>query len=147
VRYLRAARDARLRRAVVWSSTHTAEILRAAGLEDLLEVRVDGLVAQQEALRGKPAPDTYLAARRLGVEPAAAAVFEDALAGVAAGHRRDTCILWCNSHRGQPRGPASGNRTAPSGCLPADWRDRARSTLPPVVICSITYRAKAEVDS
>ncbi len=86
VRYLHAARDAGLRRAIVSSSTHTAEILRAAGLEDLLEVRVDGLVARQEALRGKPAPDTYLAAaRRLGVEPAAAAVFEDALAGVAAG--------------------------------------------------------------
>jgi beta-phosphoglucomutase-like phosphatase (HAD superfamily) len=47
---------------------------------------VDGEVAQRENLRGKPAPDTFLAgARLLGVEPAAAAVFEDALAGVAAG--------------------------------------------------------------
>jgi beta-phosphoglucomutase family hydrolase len=86
VRYLHAAREAGLRRAVVSSSTHGAEILRAAGIEDLLEVRVDGLVAGREALRGKPAPDTYLAAAHLlGVEPAAAAVFEDALAGVAAG--------------------------------------------------------------
>jgi beta-phosphoglucomutase family hydrolase len=86
VRYLRAARDAGLRRAVVSASKHCAEILRAAGIDDLLEVRVDGIVAQQEKLRGKPAPDTFLAAaRRLDVEPAAAAVFEDALAGVAAG--------------------------------------------------------------
>jgi beta-phosphoglucomutase family hydrolase len=86
VRYLRAARDAGLRRAVVSSSRHCAEILRAAGIDDLIEERVDGVVAQREGLRGKPAPDTFLAAaRRLGVEPEAAAVFEDALAGVAAG--------------------------------------------------------------
>jgi beta-phosphoglucomutase-like phosphatase (HAD superfamily) len=44
-------------------------------------------VAEREHLRGKPAPDTFLAgARALGVEPGQAAVFEDALAGVAAGH-------------------------------------------------------------
>ena len=86
VRYLRAVRDAGLRRAVVSSSSHCAEIVRAAGIEDLLEVRVDGIVAHREGLHGKPAPDTFLAAaRQLGVEPAAAAVFEDALAGVAAG--------------------------------------------------------------
>jgi beta-phosphoglucomutase family hydrolase len=86
VRYLRAARDAGLRRAVVSSSRHCAEILAAAGIEDLIEERVDGVVAAAEKLPGKPAPDTYLAAaRRLGVAPAAAAVFEDALAGVAAG--------------------------------------------------------------
>ena len=50
-------------------------------------MRVDGVVApQRNGLRGKPAPDTFLAARAaLGVAPAEAAVFEDALAGVAAG--------------------------------------------------------------
>jgi beta-phosphoglucomutase family hydrolase len=86
VRYLRAARDAGLRRAVVSSSKHCAEILAAAGIADLIEERVDGIVAQREGLRGKPAPDTYLyAARLLGVDAGAAAVFEDALAGVAAG--------------------------------------------------------------
>jgi beta-phosphoglucomutase family hydrolase len=86
VRYLQAARDAGLRRAVVSSSKHCAEILRAAGIDDLIEERVDGIVAEREGLRGKPAPDTYLyAARLLKVEPGAAAVFEDALAGVAAG--------------------------------------------------------------
>ncbi|MGI5242194.1 HAD-IA family hydrolase [Dactylosporangium sp. CA-139066] len=87
VRYLRAARDAGLRRAVVSSSKHCAAVLAAAGIDGFVEARVDGIVAERERLHGKPTPDTYLcAARMLGVEPEAAAVFEDALAGVAAGH-------------------------------------------------------------
>jgi beta-phosphoglucomutase family hydrolase len=87
VRYLRAAREAGLRRAVVSSSHNCHDVLVAAGIEDLLEVRVDGIVAEERHLRGKPAPDTFLeAARILGVDPAHAAVFEDALAGVQAGH-------------------------------------------------------------
>jgi beta-phosphoglucomutase family hydrolase len=86
VRYLHAVRDAGLRTAVVSSSRHCAEIVRAAGLEDLLEVRVDGIVAQERHLKGKPAPDTFEdAARLLGVGNRAAVVFEDALAGVEAG--------------------------------------------------------------
>jgi len=86
VRYLHAARDAGLRRAVVSSSTNCKDVLDAAGIADLLELRIDGVVAEREHLRGKPAPDTYLAgARALGVEPAQAAVYEDALAGVEAG--------------------------------------------------------------
>lgn len=86
VRYLQAAREAGLRRAVVSSSSNCREVVAAAGIETLLEARIDGIVAAREHLRGKPAPDTFLAAARaLGVEPAEAAVFEDALAGVAAG--------------------------------------------------------------
>lgn len=86
VAYLRAARDAGLRRAVVSSSHNCAQVLAAAGIEDLLEERVDGVVASGLGLPGKPAPDTFLeGARRLGVEPARAVVFEDALAGVQAG--------------------------------------------------------------
>jgi len=86
VRYLHAARDAGLRRAVVSSSTNCKDVLEAAGIEDLLEVRMDGVVAEREHLKGKPAPDTYLrAAEMLGAEPAQAAVFEDALAGVESG--------------------------------------------------------------
>lgn len=86
VRYLHAARDAGLRRAVVSSSHNCREVLRAAGIEELLEARVDGHTAAVDGLRGKPAPDTFLAgARLLGVEPAQAVVFEDALAGVEAG--------------------------------------------------------------
>jgi beta-phosphoglucomutase family hydrolase len=86
VRYVRAAAAAGLRRAVVSSSTNARDVLIAAGIEDLFEARIDGIVAEREKLAGKPAPDTYLAgARALGLPPSAAAVFEDALAGVAAG--------------------------------------------------------------
>lgn len=86
VRYLHAARDAGLRRAVVSSSANCKEVLVAAGIEDLLELRVDGLVTDEQKLRGKPAPDTYLyAAKELGVDPRQAAVFEDALSGVESG--------------------------------------------------------------
>ncbi len=86
VRYVRAARDAGLRRAVVSSSANCRDVLVAAGIEDLFEARIDGVVAGREHLRGKPAPDTFLAAARaLGLGPQEAAVFEDALAGVEAG--------------------------------------------------------------
>jgi HAD superfamily hydrolase (TIGR01509 family) len=86
VRYVRAAREAGLRRAVVSSSSNCREVLVAAGIEDLFEQRIDGVVARREHLKGKPAPDGFLAgARALSVGPGQAAVFEDALAGVAAG--------------------------------------------------------------
>jgi beta-phosphoglucomutase family hydrolase len=86
VAYLRAVKAAGLPRAVVSSSANCKDVLIAAGIEDMFDARIDGVVAEQQHLRGKPAPDTYLAgAKALGLEPAAAAVFEDALAGVAAG--------------------------------------------------------------
>jgi len=87
VRYVHAAIDAGLRRAVVSSSTNARDVLRAAGIYDLFEKIVDGVVADREHLQGKPAPDTFLAgAKALGVEPGAAVVYEDAIAGVEAGH-------------------------------------------------------------
>jgi beta-phosphoglucomutase family hydrolase len=86
IRYVRAARDAGLRRAVVSSSANCRDVLVAAGIEDLFEERIDGVVAEQRKLRGKPAPDTFLAgAQALGLQPGESAVFEDALAGVEAG--------------------------------------------------------------
>jgi beta-phosphoglucomutase family hydrolase len=86
VRYLGAARHAGLRRAVVSSSTNCHDVLVAAGIEQFFEARIDGVVAERDALRGKPAPDTFLAgARALSVAPDEAVVFEDALAGVEAG--------------------------------------------------------------
>jgi beta-phosphoglucomutase family hydrolase len=86
VLYLHRAREAGLARVVVSSSTNCRDVLVAAGIDGLVDDRVDGVVAEELHLRGKPAPDTFLeGARRAGVEPAQAAVFEDALAGVAAG--------------------------------------------------------------
>jgi beta-phosphoglucomutase family hydrolase len=86
VDYVRAVRDAGLRTAVVSSSANTAQVLAAAGIADLFEARIDGLVAIERGLKGKPGPDTFLAgAEALGVTPERAVVFEDALAGVEAG--------------------------------------------------------------
>jgi HAD superfamily hydrolase (TIGR01509 family) len=86
VRYLEAAREVGLRRAVVSSSANTRDVLVAAGIEEFFEARIDGVVAEREGLKGKPAPDTFLAgAQALGVTPGEAVVFEDALAGVEAG--------------------------------------------------------------
>lgn len=86
VRYVDAAREAGLRSAVVSSSANAKQALEAAGIADRFEARVDGKTVAEEHLKGKPAPDTFLAgAKRLGVEPEQAAVFEDALAGVQAG--------------------------------------------------------------
>jgi beta-phosphoglucomutase family hydrolase len=85
-RYVEAVRDAGLRRAVVSSSSNCHDVLEVAGIVDLFDAVVDGVVADREHLKGKPDPDTYLAgARALGVPPEGAAVFEDALAGVEAG--------------------------------------------------------------
>src|SRR5919202_2936853 len=86
VRFAEAAREQGMRRAVVSSSTNCRDVLVAAGIDGLFEEVIDGVVAEREGLAGKPAPDTFLAgARRFGAEPAQAAVFEDALAGVEAG--------------------------------------------------------------
>lgn len=86
IAYLRAVRAAGLRTAIVTASANAQAVVQAAGIEDLVEARVDGVLAARAGLAGKPEPDTYLAAAAaLGAEPSQAAVFEDALAGVAAG--------------------------------------------------------------
>lgn len=71
---------------MVSSSTNCLDVLIAAGIDDLFEQSIDSVVAEREHRKGKPAPDTFLpGARALGVEPGQAALFEDALAGLAAG--------------------------------------------------------------
>ncbi|WP_431948537.1 HAD family hydrolase [Actinacidiphila sp. bgisy167] len=86
VRYVEAVRAAGLRTAVVSSSANCRDVLVSAGIEDLFEVRIDGVVAAERKLPGKPNPDTFLeAAREFGLQAKDAVVFEDALAGMDAG--------------------------------------------------------------
>ena len=81
-------RDAGIRVGLMSSSKNTAMVLEATGTTDLFEVRVDGVVAAEVGLPGKPDPAMYLeTARRLGVEAARSVVVEDALSGVEAGRR------------------------------------------------------------
>ena len=90
LRYVRFARAAGLRLAVVSASANCSDVLHAAGLDRLVDVRLDGRTAARAGLRGKPAPDTFLAAAdALRVPPGDAAVFEDSVAGVEAGRRGD----------------------------------------------------------
>lgn len=85
-RFVDAVHRAGIPTAVVSSSRNTGRILAAAGMSDLFDARVDGVTIAEEGLAGKPAPDSFLrAAELLGAEPEAAAVFEDAISGVAAG--------------------------------------------------------------
>lgn len=86
VRYLESAEAAGLRRIVVSSSANTEQVLRVTGLEKYIEGRIDGVTLREQHIPGKPAPDSYIAGAHLvGVAVSAAAVFEDALAGVASG--------------------------------------------------------------
>jgi beta-phosphoglucomutase family hydrolase len=89
-RYLHAASEAGLRRAVVSSSANTEQVLQVTGLDAVIELRIDGVVARERQLPGKPAPDTFLAAaEELGLPPERCAVFEDAEVGVQAGRAGD----------------------------------------------------------
>ncbi|MEW1892488.1 beta-phosphoglucomutase family hydrolase [Streptomyces sp. NPDC085659] len=86
LRYIDAVRAAGLATAIVSSSANTRDVLHSIDAERLFDVRIDGVVARERKLPGKPHPDTFVAAARdLGVEPSRAAVFEDALAGMDAG--------------------------------------------------------------
>jgi beta-phosphoglucomutase family hydrolase len=86
ITYIQKAKHEGLKIAVVSSSKHTTDVLHAAHLQNLFDAQVDGIVAANEHLKGKPDPDTYLkAAHLLGAMAHDAAVYEDALAGVEAG--------------------------------------------------------------
>jgi len=78
----------------VSSSANARLILDAADLSPMIDAVVDGVVAAELGLPGKPAPDTFLhAAASAGVPPAEAAVVEDALAGVEAGARGGFAVV------------------------------------------------------
>jgi len=89
--------------AVVSASRNCRAILRAAGIEELFDARVDGEVAGEMKLAGKPAPDTFLkAAELLGVDPARAIVVEDAVSGVQAGRDGGFGLVIGVDHKGDP---------------------------------------------
>jgi len=86
ITYIRSVKDKGISTAIVSASANTVQVLKAADIENLFDVRIDGVIAERRGLRGKPAPDTFLAAAEaLRKSAKQAAVFEDAQAGVAAG--------------------------------------------------------------
>ena len=86
VELVRRLQEAGIQTAIISASVNAKEVLEAAGAGDLFEVRVDGVVAAEEGLPGKPDPAVFVeAAKRVGATPERAAVVEDAQAGVEAG--------------------------------------------------------------
>jgi beta-phosphoglucomutase family hydrolase len=103
VKFVEAAREAGIKTAVVSSSANTERILRVAGMSDLFDARVDGVTIAEEGLKGKPAPDSFLrGAELVGAKPDTAAVFEDALAGVAAGRAGNFAVTVGVDRHGKP---------------------------------------------
>ena len=103
VALVKRLREIGIRTAVVSASRNCRTVLKAAGIEDLFDVRVDGVVAEEMKLPGKPAPDTFLkAAHLLGVEPARAVVVEDAVSGVRAGRAGGFGLVVGVDRKGNP---------------------------------------------
>ena len=118
VRFVHAVRGAGLRTAVVSSSAHCREVLEAAGIEDLFEVRIDGTVVEREQLKGKPAPDTFLAAaRRLDVGPRACRGVRRRARG-RRGRQRRTVRLRRRGRPGRPRAGTARARSRRGGAGP-----------------------------
>jgi beta-phosphoglucomutase family hydrolase len=94
ITYIRTVKAGGISTAIVSASANTQLVLDSAGIAGLFDVRMDGVIAKQRGLHGKPAPDTYLAAAEmLHVTAHQAAVFEDAQAGVAAGRAGDFALV------------------------------------------------------
>ena len=103
IEFIKRARLHGFKIAVVTASRNGREVLEAAGLGNLFDAEVDGIVAHELKLAGKPAPDTFVeAARRLEVSPDKAAVIEDAAAGVKAGKAGGFGLVIGISRNGQP---------------------------------------------
>ena len=131
ITYIRAVRDKGISTAIVSSSANTQQVLDSAGIADLFDVRVDGLVAKERGLRGKPAPDTFLAAaEELKVPASHAAVFEDALAGVEAGRAGHFALVVGVDRVGQAERAAGS--TEPTSWS-RTWRNSSTRTDGPMI--------------
>jgi len=105
ITFIKAVREKGMPTAIVSSSANTRQVLDVAKIADLFDVRVDAQYAKEHNLHGKPAPDTFLAAAEALKVPAAhAVVFEDALAGVAAGHAGHFALVVGVDRVGQAEG-------------------------------------------
>jgi alpha,alpha-trehalase len=103
VAWVRKLRGTGIKTAVVSSSANCEAVLEAAGIADLFDARVDGVVARRLGLAGKPAPDTFLsAAKELGVGPGRAVVVEDAISGVQAGRAGGFGLVIGVDRKGDP---------------------------------------------
>ncbi len=136
VAYVQAVKKAGLRRVVVSSSSNCRDVLKAAGILHLFEESVDGTMAERDHLRGKPAPDTYLAAaRHLGVEPAAANGVRRRARRRRSGPGRSLRLRRRCRPGGPGRGPSRPRRRPESyrtwlSCSPTADRDDLPSLLP-----------------
>src|SRR5512146_563777 len=105
ITFIKAVRNQGIATAIVSSSANTRQVRDGAGIAGLFDVRVDAQYAKEHDLHGKPAPDTFLAAAEALKVPAAhAVVFEDALAGVAAGHAGHFALVVGVDRVGQAEG-------------------------------------------
>lgn len=94
-------RDKGFKTAVVSASKNCKAILHAADLDSQFDCIVDGHVAAELGLAGKPSPDTFLeAARQLNVSPARSVVIEDAISGVEAGRQGNFGLVIGIDHYG-----------------------------------------------
>ena len=94
ISFIRSLQDAGVATALITASRNAVPVLGGAGLLDLFEVRVDGVVARDLDLPGKPAPDVFVEAmRRVGGETSSTAIVEDAVSGVQAGRAGEFALV------------------------------------------------------
>lgn len=116
VALVKRVRQAGMATAVVSASRNCRDVLRAAGIVDLFDAVVDGVVAEEEGLPGKPAPDTFLrAAGLLGVDPSRTIVIEDAVTGVSAGKAGKFGLVIGVDRKGDPAALKEGGADAVVG--------------------------------
>ncbi len=123
----RALRERDFKIAVVSSSKNCTAVLKAAGIQDLFDVKVDGVDSEELGLAGKPAPDIFLeATRRLEAQPGRTVVLEDAISGVKAGKRGGfACVVGLDR-----KGGRTALRKAGADVVVKDLADAAPASRP-----------------